>query len=304
MNLFEKLFGKKKTASAAPKEPEVQPSPEPTPPKPPYLTETVTFGMHPYRRADEDSSVYFVDEVRGIRKMLVDPQGNIQNFPGVVREEFWTKHVPQRYLQQQVRFRSDFEKWDSGWIFKWQLQPDGWYWADEGGFGGEDDLEVVLYTFVDQSGDFTGPFRLYRLGSRGYALERFRQYHAQSQRRALEAVLDEERHPVFPADLLPQLWGCREEYQGDYFYQLKDRQEVLAYWDDPVLSRDLKDLAQALADSEKSLWAIMGKASHRLKGCMTLFYAVTKEPVFQLVLDKRFGGQMDETTLHWLEQEN
>lgn len=302
MNLFKKLFGKKRAASAAPKAPEVQP--ETTPPKPPYLTQTVTFGMHPYRRADEDSSVYFVDEARGIRKMLVDPQGNIQNFPGVIREEFWTKHVAANYLQQQVRFRSDFEKWGSGWIFQWQLQPDGWYWADEDGFGGEDDLEVVLYTFVDQSGDFTGPFRLYRLGSRGYALERFRLYHAQSQRRALEAVFDEERHPVFPSDLLPQLWGCREEYQGDYFYQLKDRQEVLAYWDDPVLSRDLKDLAQALADSEKSLWAIMGKASHRLKGCMTLFYTVTKEPVFQLVLDKRFAGEMDDTTLRWLEQEN
>ena len=130
---------------------------------PVYLTRTVTFGMHPYRSADEDSSVFFVDEVRGIRKMIIDSRGNIQNFPGVVKEDFWVKEVAPNYLKQQVCFRSDFEKTEDGWIFKWQLQPDGWYWADEGGFGAEKDLEVILYTFVDLEGNFTGPFQLYSL---------------------------------------------------------------------------------------------------------------------------------------------
>ena len=40
-------------------------------PQGPYLTRTVVFGMHLYRQPGEDSSVYFVDEQRGIRKMLV-----------------------------------------------------------------------------------------------------------------------------------------------------------------------------------------------------------------------------------------
>ena len=48
--------------------------------KTPYLTQPVIYGMHAYRRPGEDSSVYFVDEERGIRKMLVDQEGNIQKF--------------------------------------------------------------------------------------------------------------------------------------------------------------------------------------------------------------------------------
>lgn len=133
-----------------------------------YLTETVTFGMHPYRTADEDSSVFFVDENRGIRKMIIDSRGNIQNFPGVMKEDFWVKHVAPNYLKQQVRFRSSFEKRENGWIFLWQLQPDGWYWADEDGFGAEKDSEVILYTHVDLDGNFTGPFRLYSLDGTSY----------------------------------------------------------------------------------------------------------------------------------------
>ena len=69
--------------------------PKTTEKKPPgeavYLTETVTFGMHRYRTANEDSSVYFVDENRGIRKMLIDSTGGICRFPGMVKEDFW-KH--------------------------------------------------------------------------------------------------------------------------------------------------------------------------------------------------------------------
>ncbi len=99
--------------------------PEPKRAESVYLTATVTFGMHPYRSADEDSSVFFVDENRGIRKMIIDAYGNIQNFPGIIKEKFWAKHVAPNYLKQQVRFRSSFEKRDNGWIFLWQLQPDG-----------------------------------------------------------------------------------------------------------------------------------------------------------------------------------
>lgn len=66
--------------------------------KTPYLMQPVIYGMHAYRRPGEDSSVYFVDEERGIRKMLVDQEGNIQNFPGIIMENFWVEEVAERSL--------------------------------------------------------------------------------------------------------------------------------------------------------------------------------------------------------------
>ena len=168
MRFLAKLFGRKNSATAPAAETKVMEKPAQKRSEKVYLTQNVTFGMHPYRREDEDSSVFFVDEGRGIRRMIVDAWGNIQKFPGIVKEEFWVKHILSGNLKHQVRFRSSFEKRDNGWIFLWQIQPDGWYWADEDGFGAEKDLEIVLYTFLDSNGDFTGPFRIYRLGDREY----------------------------------------------------------------------------------------------------------------------------------------
>jgi len=275
---------------------------EPKRTEPVYLTETVTFGMHPYRSADEDSSVFFVNENRGIRKMIIDSRGNIQNFPGIIKEEFWVKHVAPNYLKQQVRFRSDFEKRENGWIFLWQLQPDGWYWADEGGFGAENDLEVVLYTYLDLNGDFTGPFRIYKLGNAGYSMDRFLGYHAISQKRAMEAISGNEPPAVYPGDIFPQLLGGRTDHISEVFYQLRDKQAVLAYWKEPVLSQDMKKLAQAMLDSEKTLWQMMGRDSNRVQASMTLFWLVTQEPIFKQMLDKFYEGKLHEPTVKRLQE--
>ena len=304
MGFLSKLFRNKQDASGS--EPVAKPA---LPAKPGserketvYLTATVTFGMHPYRSADEDSSVFFVDENRGIRKMIIDSRGNIQNFPGVIKEDFWVKYVAPNYLKQQVRFRSSFEKRDNGWIFLWQLQPDGWYWADEGGFGAENDSEVVLYTYLDLNGDFTGPFRIYQLGNAGYSMDRFLGHHAKSQKRAMEAISDNEPPVVYPSDIFPQLLGGRTNHISEVFYQLRDKQAVLAYWNEPVLSQDMKKLAQAMLDSSKTLWQMMGRDSNRVQASMTLFWLVTQEPVFQQMLDKFYEGKLHEPTVKRLNE--
>lgn len=296
MKFLSKLFAKKLPKPAPAAETASPEKQEPKRTESVYLTKTVTFGMHQYRREDEDSSVFFVDENRGIRKMIIDSCGNIQHFPGIQKEAFWVKHVAPNYLKRQVRFRSHFEKRENGWIFLWQLQPDGWYWADEDGFGAENDWEVVLYTYLDLNGDFTGPFRIYRLGERGYAMDRFLGNHASSQKRAMEAIYEDDVPVVYPGDIFPQLWGGKTNHISDEFYQLKDKQEVQAYWNEPVLSQDMKLLAQAMLDSGKTLWQMMGRDSNRVKGSMTLFWLVTKEPVFKQMLDKFFDGHMDEYT--------
>lgn len=154
MGLLSKLLGSKKAT--------VLPVPEEENQKSPYLTETVVFGMHLYRSASEDSSVFFIDESRGIRKMLVDSNGRIQNFPGIKEKASIEKIVGARALEPQIRFRTSFEKQEDRWKVYWQVQPDGRYWEDEDGFGGTNDEEVTLCTYVDFNGDFTGPFELCR----------------------------------------------------------------------------------------------------------------------------------------------
>lgn len=272
--------------------------PEPKRTESVYLTSSVTFGM----RRGEDCSICFVDENRGVRKVIVDSSGIIQNFPGIVKEDFWVKHVAPNYLKPQVRFRSSFEKRDNGWIFLWQLQPDGWYWADEGGFGAENDSEVVLYTYLDLNGDFTGPFRIYQLGNAGYSMDRFLGHHAKSQKRAMEAISDNEPPVVYPSDIFPQLLGGRTNHISEVFYQLRDKQAVLTYWNEPVLSQDMKKLAQAMLDSSKTLWQMMGRDSNRVQASMTLFWLVTQDSVFKQMLDKFYEGRLHEPTVKRLNE--
>ena len=103
-----------------------------------------------------------------MQQKAIDTDGNILRFPGIIQEEFWLKEVSANALRPQIRFRTSFERRKDRWIMLWQIQPDGRYWEDEDGFGAENDLEVTLYTYVDENGDYTGPFRIYEIGDQCY----------------------------------------------------------------------------------------------------------------------------------------
>lgn len=126
----------------------------------PPLTRWETFGR--------GEPVYFIDESRGIRKPIVDLNGNICNFPGFAQEDLWVSQVDSCYLKPLIRFCTSFGPRGNRLIMRWEIQPDGRYWEDEDGFGGTSDEEVTLYTFLDENGDFTGPFRVYRIGTQDY----------------------------------------------------------------------------------------------------------------------------------------
>ena len=143
----------------------------PLQPSEPHWSVKYTYGMHRYRTADEDSTVYYIDEARGIRKMIVDRYGNIQNFPGFKKDDSWIGAVDEYYLKPQIRFRTDFEKWNGRFIMLWEIQPDGRYWGDDDGFGMEGGPEVIVYTFLNENGDFDGPFRVYRVGRQYFKLD-------------------------------------------------------------------------------------------------------------------------------------
>lgn len=135
--------------------------------KEPQLSQWTTFGNHLYRHKGEVAAVEFVNEEYGIRKLIVDDNGYIQNYPGLENPEEWLDAwESKRALEPQIRFRTDFERMEDNTILMvWEIQPDGRYWEDEDGFGGEADLEILLYTYLDEKGNFTAPFRAYKIGA-------------------------------------------------------------------------------------------------------------------------------------------
>ncbi len=132
-----------------------------------------TYGAHMYRSQGERVDVSFINPKSGNRKLIVDNNGYIRNFPGIKKEDSWIGAVTSdRYLKPQVRFRSEFSRYDENrYMMLWQIQPDGRYWADDDGFGMENDDEIMLYSFIDKNGDFMGPFQVYCVGDKRY-LER------------------------------------------------------------------------------------------------------------------------------------
>lgn len=43
---------------------------------------------------------------------------------------------------------------------RWQINPDGFYWMDEDGFGMTSDIEVEIYGYINKDGKVVGKFRL------------------------------------------------------------------------------------------------------------------------------------------------
>ena len=258
--------------------------------KKPYLTKTVVFGMHAYRRKGEDSSVCFVNETRGVRKKIVDSVGIIHRFPGIVKEDFWLRYVSRNALLPQIRFRTSFEKSKKGWIVLWQIQPDGMYWADDEGFGAGHDVEVDLYTYLDEEGNFTAPFRIYSLDGKGYALARYRNVQDKFFDQALAELTSQGKGFRWIRDMFPQL---NRPGLGNYdqYYALRDLKEARAYWEDPELSDRLRKLTDAFLQRGKSLHQIVGEVpnfydeENVLRASLTLFWLISGDNRFKRLLD-------------------
>lgn len=90
-------------------------------------------------------------------KTLTDHYGHFLNFPGTTHGA-WEKNL-KGTLRPQVNFIASIAPFQDGFAqFSWMVQPNGFYYADEYGFGAEDDLEIWLYALIDESGSFVTPF--------------------------------------------------------------------------------------------------------------------------------------------------
>ena len=87
------------------------------------------------------------------------------------------------------------------------------------------------------------------------------------------------------------------------YYGINGRVEAEEYLAHPVLGERLREISGELLKLEScDAGYVMGYPDDlKLKSCMTLFLEISGEPLFQQVLDKFFGGELDQATRKLLE---
>ena len=129
-----------------------------------------------------------------------------------------------------------------------------------------------------------------------FTLERFRSAHMESYAAALGEIRNGRKESHWIWYIFPQLRGLGRSAVAQY-YEIQSKEEALAYWKDPVLSDHLVEITGELLKRDESIDRILGfPDTLKVRSCMTLFWLVTGEPVFKAVLDKFYGGKMDEYT--------
>ena len=101
--------------------------------------------------------------------------------------------------------------------------------------------------------------------------------------------------------IFPQLKGLgRSDYA--WYYGIADAKEAAAYLAHPVLGARLRECCEALlAQGSRDALAIFGRMDYpKVRSCMTLFAAVSDDPIFLQVLDEFYDGRQDALTLNRL----
>lgn len=113
--------------------------------------------------------VFFSDEecLKTINAIL-DEDGKILNFPGIAEDERWKSKQRVR-ICEDVRYEAQFHCIDNDrTLMLWLIQPNGWYWVDEDGFGFTGDSSIKLYSVIDSCGRFESEFKLFSIDNNRY----------------------------------------------------------------------------------------------------------------------------------------
>lgn len=127
-----------------------------------YMTRSVVTG--------DESGTCFINEEKDICRQIVDPWGNIRNFPGVEPNPVLLQECAAYRYAPLVRYQMAFApREQGGFLVLWTIRQEYFDPGDDWGFGREEYDEVVLYSILDENGDFSAPFRLYSIGKKKYA---------------------------------------------------------------------------------------------------------------------------------------
>ena len=133
-----------------------------------------------------------------------------------------------------------------------------------------------------------------------FSLDRFRSAHASYYETALQEIKAGRKQSHWMWYIFPQIQGLGHSTMAMY-YEIQSKTEAVEYWNDPVLRSHMEEICQELLKLEGAIDWIMGYPDNlKLRSCMTLFWLVTGEQLFKDVLDKFYGGELDEYTVQKL----
>lgn len=130
-----------------------------------------------------------------------------------------------------------------------------------------------------------------------FSLDRFRSAHASSYEIALQEIKAGRKQSHWMWYIFPQILGLGHSTEAMY-YAIQNKEEAVRYWNDPVLRSHMVEICRELLKLNGAIDWIMGYPDNlKLCSCMTLFWLVTEESIFKAVLDKFYGGCLDDFTI-------
>jgi len=128
-------------------------------------------------------------------------------------------------------------------------------------------------------------------------LERFVEAQKHSYSAALSEIKSGRKRSHWMWYIFPQIKGLGYSSTAQY-YAIQSREEAEAYLKHPALGKRLVEISEELLRLKSSnAREVFGYPDDmKLKSSMTLFFLVSGETIFRQVIDKFFGGEMDERT--------
>lgn len=129
-----------------------------------------------------------------------------------------------------------------------------------------------------------------------YTLDRFRSAHAKAYQTALQEIKAGKKQSHWMWYIFPQIQGLGHSAMVMY-YEIQSKEEVLAYWHDPVLNSHMIEICRELMKRNASIDDILGFPDNlKLRSCMTMFWLVSEEQIYKDILDKFLFGSLDAYT--------
>lgn len=135
-----------------------------------------------------------------------------------------------------------------------------------------------------------------------YDISRFIEAQRSSYQQALSEIKNGKKASHWIWYIFPQIKGLGRSAMSEY-YGIQNIDEAKAYLADPILSKRLIEICEALLSLDTNdAVEVMGRPDDKkLKSSMTLFDAATDSlEIFQMVLDKYYNGKKDNLTLRIL----
>jgi uncharacterized protein (DUF1810 family) len=133
-------------------------------------------------------------------------------------------------------------------------------------------------------------------------LERFRKAQKNSYDTALREIKNGQKRSHWMWYIFPQIAGLGYSQTAQY-YAIADLDEAKEFLKDDMLGKNIVEISEALLEVESNdATHVMGWPDDlKLRSSMTLFALANPEcDVFRKVLDKFYGGEMDERTIEIL----